>query len=285
MTALADAPRPRRLRLRTNVTTIVAGIMLGAVFALAIFGPMWSGFDTETQNLFGAKIAPFKDWGHPFGTDPLGRDLFSRLAWASGVSILIALAAVAISATLGLALGLIAGWRGGWVDSLLMGIGNTQLAIPVVLLLIVLVAALGASTWLLVGLLGLTNWVSYGRLTRSLVLTLREQEFITAAKTAGASGAWIIVRHLLPNAVPKVLILAAFNTGVMVTIESSLSFLGLGVQPPTPSLGLMIAEGQRYLQTDPFLTVFPAAAIFCLIGGIQFAGQGLAARPPSRGGR
>ncbi len=285
MTALADAPRPRRLRLRLNLTVAVAGIMLAAVFALAILGPLWPGFDPETQNLFGAKVPPFQDWAHPFGTDPLGRDLFSRLAWAAGVSILIALAAVAISACLGLALGLVAGWRGGWLDGLLMGVGNTQLAIPVVLLLIVLVAALGASTVLLVVLLGLTNWVAYGRLTRSLVLTLREQEFIVAAKTAGASDAWIILRHLLPNAVPKVLILAAFDTGVIVTIESSLSFLGLGVQPPVPSLGLMIAEGQRYLQTDPFLTVFPALAIFCLIGGIQFAGQGLAARPPSRGGR
>lgn len=276
----------RRPRLRgISISTALAILMLGAAVALVVIGPLWPGFDPHAQNLFGARKPPFVDPAHPLGTDGLGRDLLSRLSWATGVSMMVAAGAVGVSACLGLFLGLIAGWRRGWADALLMGVGNAQLAIPVMLLLIVLVAALGASTLLLVLLLGLTNWVVYGRMTRSLVLSLREQEFITAARTAGASGAWIIARHLLPNAAPKVLILASFDTGVIVTIESSLSFLGLGVQPPTPSLGLMIAEGQRYLQTDPFLTAMPAAAIFCLIGGIQFAGQGLAARGRLSGGR
>lgn len=284
MTVSATSPEaPRWRRLRITVTGALSALMLGAAIGLAVLGPLWPGFDPHAQNLFGARMAPFVDPAHPLGTDPLGRDLLSRLAFATAVSMAIAVGAVAISACVGLFLGLIASWRGGWADALLMGVGNAQLAIPVVLLMIVLVAALGASTWLLLILLGLTNWVAYGRVTRSMVLSLREQEFVAAARSAGASDSWIIARHLLPNVAPKVLILAAFDTGVIITIESSLSFLGLGVQPPTPSLGLMIAEGQRYLQTDPFLTVLPALAIFCLIGGIQFAGQGLAARPPSRG--
>ncbi|WP_407493793.1 ABC transporter permease [Pseudooceanicola sp. MF1-13] len=272
--------RPRR-RLPT-ISTMMAIAMLSLAVAIAALTPLWSGYDPLRQDLFGSMAPAFEDMAHPFGTDALGRDVLSRLAKATQVSILIASAAVAISACCGLFLGMIAGWYRGWADTLLMGLGNVQLAIPVVLLLIVLVAALGASTWLLVLLLGLTNWVNYGRLTRSMVLGLREQEFVIAAQTAGASDSWILTRHLLPNVAPKVLILAAFDTGVVIAIESSLSFIGLGIQPPTPSLGMMISEGQRYLQTDPHLTILPAFVIFCLIGGIQFAGQGLAAAKPSR---
>ena len=279
----AAAPHRRRKIPLLSFSTIMALVMLTLVIALAVLGPLWPGFDAHAQNLFGSKKPPFVDPAHPLGTDALGRDLFSRVSLATLISMGIAVGAVSISSILGLFAGLVAGWKRGWIDGLLMGVGNIQLAVPVLLLLIVLVAALGASTWLLVLLLGLTNWVIYGRMTRSIVMTLREQEFVTAATTAGASDTWILSRHLLPNVAPRVLILAAFDTGVIITIESSLSFLGLGVQPPTPSLGLMIAEGQRYLQTDPWMTILPAMAIFCLIGGIQFAGQGLAGRAPSRG--
>ncbi len=282
MTA-TDQTTPKRRRARLTRSTVLALVMLGLVLAVAVLTPLWPGFDPKHQDLFGSLAPAFADPAHPLGTDALGRDVLSRLARATQVSLLIAASAVAISACLGLVLGLLAGWYRGLADTLLMGLGNIQLAIPVVLLLIVLVAALGASTWMLVLLLGLTNWVTYGRLTRSMVLTLRGQEFIVAARTAGASDLWILSRHLLPNVAPKVLILAAFDTGVVIAIESSLSFIGLGVQPPTPSLGMMISEGQRYLQTEPHLTILPAFVIFCLIGGIQFAGQGLAAKPPSRG--
>ncbi|MGY9048281.1 hypothetical protein P775_24775 [Puniceibacterium antarcticum] len=282
MTA-TDLTAPKRRRNRPSLSTSLALLMLGLVLTLAALTPLWPGFDPLHQDLFDSLAPGFTDPAHPLGTDALGRDVLSRLARATQVSMLIAASAVAISACLGLALGLLAGWYRGLADTLLMGVGDIQLAIPVVLLLIVLVAALGASTWMLVLLLGLTNWVTYGRLTRSMVLSLRSQEFIIAARTAGASDLWILARHLLPNVAPKVLILAAFDTGVVIAIESSLSFIGLGVQPPTPSLGMMISEGQRYLQTEPHLTLLPAFVIFCLIGGIQFAGQGLAAKPPSRG--
>jgi peptide/nickel transport system permease protein len=255
----------------------VAVVMLAVVALVVIVVPFLPAFDPYSQDLAGSLAAPFADPAHLLGTDALGRDTLSRLAVATRVSLLVALGAVAISAAVGLAVGLLAGWRRGRLDGFLMAVGDVQLAIPVVLLLIVLVAALGSSPLLLVTLLGLTNWVGYGRVTRSLTVSLREREFVSSVTAAGGSGWWIVRKHLLPNVLPQVLILAAFEIGVVITIESSLSFLGLGIQPPTPSLGLMINEGQKYLQTDAALTLLPALMILFVIGGIQFVSQG--ARP------
>ena len=269
------AVRKRRL---PGLSLIAATIMLLLVVALIAVPHFLKGFDAYTQNLMFSMEGPFQDPAHLLGTDPLGRDLLSRVSVATGVSVVIAFCAVLISACIGLTVGLVAGWVGGRFDALLMAVGNMQLAIPVILLLIVLVATLGSSPALLVILLGLTNWVGYGRVVRSQVVSLREREFITAVTTAGGSGFWVIRRHLLPNVLPSVLVLAAFDIGVVITIESSLSFMGLGVPPPTPSLGALISEGQRYLQTNPTLTLFPALAIFLLVGGIQFASQSLAGR-------
>ena len=271
--------RPRRIAF----SLVLAAAMLVAVIALVAVVPFLPGFDPYKQNLFFALEPAFQNPQHILGTDALGRDMLSRLAVATGISVLVALAAVAISAVIGMVVGLVAGWTRGPLDSLLMAVGNIQLALPVVLLLIVLVASLGSSTQLLVVLLGLTNWVGYARVVRAQVVSLREREFITAVTTAGGSSWWVMRKHLLPNVLPAVLVLAAFNVGVMITVESSLSFIGLGIQPPTPSLGLMISEGQRYLQSNISLTLFPALAIFLLIGGIQFASQALTARKTTRG--
>ncbi|QHC67936.1 ABC transporter permease subunit [Rathayibacter sp. VKM Ac-2759] len=257
----------------------VAVVMLAIVALVVVVVPFLPGFDPYSQDLAGSRAAAFTDPAHLLGTDALGRDTLSRLAVATRVSLLVAFGAVAISALVGLTIGLIAGWRRGRLDSVLMAVGDVQLAIPVVLLLIVLVAALGSSPLLLVTLLGLTNWVGYGRVTRSLAVSLRERDFVSAVTAAGGGGWWIVRKHLLPNVLPQVLILAAFEIGVVITIESSLSFLGLGIQPPTPSLGLMINEGQKYLQTDPALTLLPALMILFVIGGVQFVSQGARPRP------
>lgn len=278
---LAATPQVRRPR-RVPFSLAIAALMLVSVLALMALVPLWPGFDPVKQNLFFALEPPLQNPDYPLGTDALGRDLLSRLSVAATVSVLVALGAVCISAAVGIVIGLFAGWMRGPVDSVLMALGNIQLAIPVVLLLIVLVASLGSSPYLLVVLLGLVNWVGYGRVVRAQVVSLREQEFITAVTTAGGSSWWIMRKHLLPNVLPAVLVLAAFDVGVIITVESSLSFIGLGIQPPTPSLGLMISEGQRYLQTNLSLTLFPALVIFFLIGGIQFASQSLT-RNPRRG--
>jgi peptide/nickel transport system permease protein len=262
---------------RIRPSFVIAVLMLLCVAALIILVPLLPGYDPMQQNLIQSMKPPFQDRANLLGTDPLGRDLLSRLSVAARISVLVAFGAVLISAAIGLLMGLLAGWTRGLLEKVLMAVGNTQLSIPVILLLIVLVASLGSSVTLLVLLLGLTNWVSYGRIVRAQVLSLREREFITASVTAGGSGWWIMRRHLLPHVLPAVLVLAAFDIGVVITIESSLSFIGLGIQPPTPSLGLMISEGQRYLQTDISLALLPALVIFLLIGGVQFASQSLTA--------
>ena len=267
---------------RAPVSAVIAVIMLAIVAVLVFVVPLLPFFDPYQQSLSDSLLGPFVSAAHPLGTDPLGRDLLSRLAVATQVSLLVAGGAVVVSATIGLVVGLIAGYTRGRIDSVLMTVGDIQLSIPIVLLLIVLVATLGSSPLLLVVLLGLTNWVGYGRVVRSMAVSLREREFVLATRTAGASAFWIIRKHLLPNVLPQVIILAAFEVGVVITIESSLSFIGLGIQPPTPSLGLMINEGQRYLQSNPTLTIVPALAIFLVIGGIQFLSQNVGAKRMKR---
>lgn len=277
----AAAPMLRRPR-RVQASLVISIIMLACVLALMVIVPLLPGFDPNKQSLFFSLEPAFQNPQYPLGTDALGRDMLSRLSVAASVSVLVALGAVCISAVVGIAVGLVAGWMRGPLDNVLMALGNIQLAIPVVLLLIVLVASFGSSPVLLVVLLGLVNWVGYGRVVRAQVVSLREREFITAVTTAGGSSWWIMRKHLLPNVLPAVFVLAAFDVGVIITVESSLSFIGLGIQPPTPSLGLMISEGQRYLQTNIGLTLLPALVIFFLIGGIQFASQSLT-RNPRRG--
>jgi peptide/nickel transport system permease protein len=272
----------RLSRKRPALSALVAYAMLLSVLALIVVVPFLPGFDPYKQNLFFALEKPFTNLAHPLGTDALGRDVLSRLSVGARTSVLVALGAVAISAVIGTFIGIVSGWWRGLLDNTLMAIGNIQLAVPIVLLLIVLVAVLGASTGLLIVLLGLINWVGYARVARSQVLSLRERDFITAVTTAGGSSWWVMTRHLLPNVLPAIMVLAAFNVGVIITVESSLSFIGLGIQPPTPSLGLMISEGQRYLQSNIGLTLWPALVIFFLIGGIQFASQASSERKPGR---
>lgn len=283
-----------RLRSRTQARSLTAGlvgaapslvvatVMLVIVALVVVVVPFVPGFNPYTQDLASAQQTPFTSGAHLMGTDALGRDLLSRLSVATRTSLVVAFGAVLISMVLGLAIGLVAGWRRGRLDAFLMGVADVQLSIPVVLLLIVLVAALGSSTTLLVVMLGLTNWVGYGRVSRSIAVSLREREFVTAVTAAGGSGWWVISRHLLPNVLPQIAILAAFEVGTVITIESSLSFLGLGIQPPTPSLGGLIADGQNYLQTNPALVVLPALMILLVIGGVQFVSQGLSARRSRR---
>lgn len=275
--------RPRMIRLlaagpRPSFSLVLACGMLLAVALLVLAVPLRAGFDPHAQSLLFSLEPAFSSAAHPLGTDALGRDMLDRLSLATRTSVVIAVCAVAISACVGLCVGLVAGWYRGRTEMLLMAVGNVQLALPVILLMIVLVAAMGASTLLLILLLGLTNWVSYGRVTRAMVVSLREREFISAVVAAGGGAFYIMRRHLLPNVIPQVLVIAAFDLGVVITIESSLSFIGLGIQPPTPSLGLMISEGQRYLQTEPSLTLIPAVVIFLLIGGVQFVSHGLTSR-------
>lgn len=265
---------------------MIIGLALGGAFLLVAFAvPLLPFYDAYEQDLMASLALPFtKDGGKTFwmGADALGRDYLSRLSLAARVSLGISVAAVGVSLVMGVALGLIAGFFRGPVESAIMGLGDLQLAIPRVLLLIASSAVFGTSVGMLTLLLGLTSWVTYGRLARAMALSLREREFVLAAVTQGASSGWNIRKHLLPNVAPNMAIIASFEFGQIVVLEASLSYLGLGVQPPLPSLGLMINEGQLYLELNPWISILPGFVIFALVAGTQFVSQRFT--PEGRGG-
>jgi peptide/nickel transport system permease protein len=259
-----------------SLTTVIALVLLTGVALLVAVVPLLPGYDPYTQDLGGSLLYPFEMLEGKrsiLGTDKLGRDVLSRIALAGQVSIAIGICAVTISMFVGVILGLIAGYFRGWTESLIMGLADLQLSIPRVLLLIAVTAIVGSTVFNLTLLLGLTSWVVYGRVARAMSLTLREREFVLSAITQGASPTWNMRKHMLPNVLPQMLIVGTYELGAIITLEASLSYLGLGVQPPLPSWGLMISEGQSYLELNPWLSVLPGAALFMLIAGVQFLSQ------------
>ncbi len=252
--------------------------MLLGVAVLVGVVPLLPGYRPYAQDLGSSLLAPLESLDgvvSPLGTDKLGRDLLSRLALAGQVSLLVGVTAVVISLVIGLTLGVLAGFLRGWVETAVVALADLQLSIPRVLLLIAVTAVVGPNLVNLTLLLGVTSWVGYGRIARAMALSLREREFVLSARTQGASPAWCMRVHLLPNILPQMLIVASFELVQVVVLESSLSYLGLGVQPPLPSWGLMVAEGQSYLELDPWLSVLPAVALFMLAAGVQFLSQAL----------
>ena len=272
---------------RPSFSTLFAGLLLLGVLALVVLVPLWPHYDPYAQDLGSSLLEPFGSVDgvtYPFGTDKLGRDLLSRVALAGQVSLLISVSAVLTSLVIGVTLGIVAGLFRGWMESAIMGLADLQLSIPRVLLLIAVTAMIGPNLLNLTLLLGVTSWVAYGRVARAMALSLREREFVLAAITQGASPAWNMRKHLLPNILPQMVIVGSFELGQIIVLEASLSYLGLGVQPPLPSWGLMISEGQTYLELDPWLSVFPAVALFMLVAGVQFGSQALTDEEDVSGG-
>lgn len=255
----------------------IALVLLALVAVLIALVPLWPGYDPYAQNLAASLLPPgqrsFEGAFYLLGTDTLGRDMLSRLALGGQVSLFIGVSAVAVSMVLGVLLGLIAGFFRGWVESTIMGVADLQLSVPRVLLLIAVAAVMGTGVFKLAILLGLTSWVTYGRIARAMALSLREREFVLAAVTQGATATWNIRKHLLPNVLPQMLIVGSFELGQIIVLESALSYLGLGVQPPLASWGLMVSDGQTYLELDPWLSVLPSIALFLLVAGIQILSQ------------
>ncbi len=260
-------------------TTWLAIAMLVAVVLLVTIIPWLPDYAPYTQDLASSLLPPFDQLDNGqlsiFGTDKLGRDILSRLALAGRVSLFIGLSAVAVSMVIGVILGLVAGYFRGWTETIIMGFADLQLSVPRVLLLIAVTAILGSTVFNLTILLGLTSWVAYGRVARALSLSLREREFVLSAITQGATPAWNIRKHLLPNVLPQMVIVGSFELGQIIVLEAALSYLGLGIQPPLPSWGLMISEGQSYLEINPWLTVIPGLALFMLVAGVQFLTRSL----------
>lgn len=263
--------------LRLGILRTIAVALLALMLVLILVIPLLPFYDPYSQNLGGSLLPmggrSFDGKFYLLGTDTLGRDMLSRLALAGQVSVMIGLGAVFVSLVIGVALGLIAGYFRGPLESVIMGIADLQLSIPRVLLLIAVAAIIGPSVTMLALLLGLTSWVSYGRVARGMALSLREREFVLSARTQGASATWNIRKHLLPNVMPQMLIVGSYEFGQIIVMEASLSYLGLGVQPPLPSWGMMVSEGQTYLALAPSLVVLPSIALFVLVAGLQFLSQ------------
>jgi peptide/nickel transport system permease protein len=247
-------------------------IVLFAVLA-AIFGPTLAGIDPSAQQLPLRLEGPSPS--HWFGLDELGRDILARVLSGARISLLVGLVVVSVSASIGIALGAIAGYFGGLIDEGISRVIDILLAFPGLLLAIALVAVLGPSLTNVVLALASIGWVGYARLVRGQVLRAREFEFVQAARALGAPTSRILTRHVIPTAIPAVTVQATLGMGGAILAEAALSFLGLGVQPPTPSWGTMLNGGRLHLLDAPHLTVFPGLAIAILVLGFNFLGDGL----------
>jgi peptide/nickel transport system permease protein len=240
---------------------------------VALFAPLLVEHGPSVQTLHEKLATPSGD--HFFGQDALGRDVFSRVVYGARISLLVGVSTVLISATLGLAIGALAGYRGGWTDLLIMRLVDLLLAFPGILLAIALSAVLGPSLRNVLLGLSVISWTGYARLTRAEMLSWRQREFVIAAQCLGSSGTRVVWRHLIPQVLPPLLVQATFGMAGAIVAEASLSFLGLGVQPPTPSWGSMLNDARNFLLVAPHLTVFPALAIMVTVLGINFLGDGL----------
>jgi peptide/nickel transport system permease protein len=267
----------RRLaRRRTAVVGLVV-VVLVAVVALA--APLGSPFDPVMQDITNRLKPPgWRDQGgalHPLGTDHLGRDLLARMIYGAQPALMVGFAAVLLSGLLGLVTGLLSGYFGGWTDDVLMRLGDIQLAFPFILLAIAVIGVLGPSLPIIIVVIGVSSWVIYARVVRGSVLSLREREFVQAARALGGRDGRILLRHVLPNAFTPWLVVATLDMARVIVIESALSFLGLGVQPPTPTWGGMLADGRVYITTAWWLATFPGLAILMTVLGINLFGDGL----------
>jgi peptide/nickel transport system permease protein len=247
-------------------------IVLVAILAATV-GPVLSPYDPASQALSRRLEQP--SVSHPFGLDELGRDILSRLLSGARISLLVGLTVVSVSSIVGMLLGSIAGYFGGVVDDLISRAVDVLMAFPGILLAIALVAVLGPSLTNVVIALSVIGWVGYARLVRSQALRAREFEFVQAARALGAGSPRIVLRHVLPTALPAVVVQATLGMAGAIIAEAALSFLGLGVQPPTPSWGTMLDAGRSHLFDAPHLTIFPGLAIATLVLGFNFLGDGL----------
>jgi peptide/nickel transport system permease protein len=249
------------------------------VVVAAVFASFISPFDPLAQDIGQRLKEP--GWQdaqgriHPLGTDHLGRDILSRIIHGSRIALSVGLAAVAISGVLGMAIGLVAGYFGGRVDDFFMRLADIQLAFPFILLAIAVIGVLGPSLPNIIIVIGVSSWVVYARVVRGEVLSIREREFVQAAVALGSRDWRILVRHVLPNAFTPWLVVATLDMARVIVLESALSFLGLGVQPPTPTWGGMLADGRVYLSTAWWLATFPGLAILVTVLGINLLGDGL----------
>lgn len=285
-TALSVAEAPelsegrKLLRRFLGQKAFVVGFGLLLLFILiALAAPLLAPHDPYLQNLTARNVPPFwyakGNWLHPFGTDPLGRDYLSRLIHGARISLLIGISVVLISGLIGTAMGLLAGYFGGRIDMAMTFLVTTRLSMPVILVALAVVAIIGSSLWIVILVLGLLKWDRFAVVMRSATQQVRSLDYVAAAQAAGASTARIIVGEVLPNIAPHLIVVATLEAGSAILLEAALSFLGLGVQPPLPSWGLMISEAKAYMFFSFWLIALPGTALALLIFAINLAGDGL----------
>ncbi len=277
-----QAPNPvvRWIRLLLKSKTGTFGfIVVVAVVLIAIFAKYLAPYDPNMINP-AAMLKP-PSWmeggssAHILGTDNLGRDILSRIIYGSQVSLAVGLSAVAFAGAIGVFVGLVAGYYGGFVDNLLMRLVDSFLAIPTILFALVFLSVFGPSVTTLIVVLGITNWVQYARLVRGEVLSIKEREFVKAAKSIGVRDNKIILKHLLPNVISPFIVISTLSVATTIILEASLSFLGLGIQPPTISWGGILSDGRDYVATSWWLATFPGVAITITVLAIIFLGDWL----------
>lgn len=259
-------------RLRYNRLAVAGGLIVLAMFVLALSAP-WLAVDPAAIDISQRLRAPGLD--HLLGTDDLGRDVLARIMYGARISLLVGFVSVGIASLIGILLGALAGYYRGWLDSIIMRFVDIMLCFPSFFLILAVIAFLEPSIWNIMIIIGITGWMGVARLVRAEFLSLRERDFVLAARALGASDTRIILRHILPNALSPVLVSATLGVAGAILTESALSFLGIGVQPPTPSWGNMLINGKQTLGEAWWLSAFPGLAILITVLGYNLLGEGI----------
>jgi oligopeptide transport system permease protein len=280
VTTAAESVRPHHtlwgdafIRLRRNRLAVTGGVLILLVTLTAIIYPFFSKYDFASQDLNAILQGPTSE--HLLGTDELGRDVLTRLIYGARTSLMVGIFTQVIVLGIGLPIGAISGAAGGKMDNFLMRFVDVIYAFPDILLIILLRSILGGSIYMLFLAIGLVNWVGVARLVRGQILSLKQRDFVTAARVFGGSGGYITTRHLLPNSLGPVIVTVTFNIPRAIFTEAALAYIGIGVQPPTPSWGAMIRDGNNVIFAAPHLVLFPAIAIGILMLSFTFLGDGL----------
>jgi len=260
-------------RFRTNRVATAGLVVVAALFLLSFCAGFITPYDPDALDAWHVLLPPSS--AHLFGTDELGRDVLTRVIYGARVSLKVGFVAVGIAVAIGTVVGLFAGFYGGWADSLLMRIVDIMLCFPTFFLILAVIAMLEPSIWYIMIIIGLTGWMGVARLVRAEVLSLKSRDFVSAARVLGASDLRIIFRHILPNALSPVLVSATLGVAGAILTESALSFLGIGVQPPTPSWGNILTSGKDYIEFAWWLSLFPGVAILVTVLSYNLVGEGI----------